>query len=260
MSPPDITTAARRIRLLMKLRRSGITDRAVLGAIERIPREAFVPETFIDQAYEDIALPIGRGQTISQPLVVAAMTQAMKLSDRHKVLEVGTGSGYQAAILSRLCRRVYSIERHRPLLDIAEARFKQLRLHNITTVAGDGMKGWPEQAPFDRIIVTAAASQEPPKALLDQLSIGGLLVIPLGKQNGDQFIYRITRTEDGYESEKMMPVRFVPLLPDIAPDNLEETESPHKTAQKNNPPPKEETAKENEFSLPFAGDLSLAGI
>jgi len=257
MSPPDITTAARRIRLLMKLRRSGVTDRAVLGAIERIPREAFIPETFIDQAYEDIALPIGRGQTISQPLVVAAMTQAMKLCDRHKVLEVGTGSGYQAAILSRLCRRVYSIERHRPLLDIAETRFKQLRLHNITTVAGDGMKGWREQAPFDRIIVTAAASQEPPKALLDQLSIGGILVIPLGKQSGEQFIYRITRTEDGYDSEKMMPVRFVPLLPDIAPDNLEETPTPPSAAPQKNTT--EDKKDENEFSRPFAGDFGLAG-
>jgi len=258
MSPSNITTAARRIRLLMKLRRSGITDRAVLGAIERIPREAFVPETFSDQAYEDIALPIGRGQTISQPLVVAAMTQGLKLGDRHKVLEVGTGSGYQAAILSKLCRRVYSIERHRPLLDIAEARFKQLRLHNITTVAGDGMKGWPEQAPFDRIIVTAAAAQEPPKALLDQLSIGGILVIPLGRQSGDQFIYRITRTETGYDSEKMMPVRFVPLLPDIAPDNLEDAPRPSEKEPETEtaaPPP-----KENEFSLPFAGDFGLAGL
>lgn len=261
MSPPDTTTAARRIRLLMKLRRCGITDRAVLGAVERIPREAFVPDTFSDQAYEDIALPIGRGQTISQPLVVAAMTQALKLGDRHKVLEVGTGSGYQAAILSKLCRRVYSIERHRPLLDIAEARFKQLRLHNITTVAGDGMKGWPEQAPFDRIIVTAAAAQEPPKALLDQLSVGGILVLPLGKQNGDQFIYRITRTEDGYHSEKMMPVRFVPLLPDIAPDNPDTPPRAEDTERENLPAaPKRDKEKNSEFSLPFAGDFSLAGL
>lgn len=207
---------ARKIRLIMKLRKSGITDTAVLSAIERVPREIFIPAMFHDQAYENTALPIGRGQTISQPLVVASMTQALKINDRHKILEIGTGSGYQAAILSKLCRRVYSIERHRPLLETAEKRFTELKVRNITCIAGDGMKGWVEQAPFDRIIVTAAASAEVPQPLLDQLSIGGILIIPMGRDKSSQFIYRITRTETGYDTEQLMPVRFVPLLPNIA--------------------------------------------
>src|SRR5689334_731333 len=135
----------RLIRLLMHLRRSGITDHRVLGAIERVPREAFVPDAFLDQAYEDIALPIGRGQTISQPMVVGLMTQALEVGDRHKVLEIGTGSGYQAAVLSRLCRRLFSIERYRALLREAEKRFATLRLHNVICRFGDGTKGWPEQ-------------------------------------------------------------------------------------------------------------------
>ena len=207
---------ARKIRLIMKLRKSGITDTAVLSAIERVPREAFIPPMFHDQAYEDIALPIERGQTISQPLVVASMTQSLKVNDRHKVLEIGTGSGYQAAILSKLCRRVYSIERHRPLLETAEKRLTELRVRNITCKAGDGMKGWSEQAPFDRIIVTAAAASEPPEPLLDQLSLGGILIIPMGRDKTSQFIYRITRLEEGFSCEQLMPVRFVPLLPNLA--------------------------------------------
>lgn len=210
----------------MKLRKSGITDTNVLAAIERVPREAFIPPQFQDQAYEDTALPIGRGQTISQPLVVAMMTQEMRLNDRHKVLEIGTGSGYQAAILSKVCRRVYSIERHRPLLATAEQRINDLRIRNITCKAGDGMKGWIEQAPFDRIIVTAAAGDEPPQALLDQMSIGGIMVIPMGRDKASQFIYRITRQEHGYETERLMPVRFVPLLPNVARDEPEQPEQP----------------------------------
>ena len=213
-----MTSVARKIRLIMKLRKSGITDTAVLAAIERVPREAFIPATFHDQAYEDTALPIGRGQTISQPLVVASMTQELKVNDRHKVLEIGTGSGYQAAILAKLCRRVYSIERHRPLLETAEKRLNDLRIRNITCKAADGMKGWIEQAPFDRIIVTAAASGEPPQPLLDQLSVGGILIIPMGRDKSSQFIYRINRHENGYHCEQLMPVRFVPLLPNIARD------------------------------------------
>ncbi|MDP2206932.1 MAG: protein-L-isoaspartate(D-aspartate) O-methyltransferase [Alphaproteobacteria bacterium] len=214
-----MTVIARKIRLIMKLRKCGITDTGVLAAIERVPREVFIPPQFHDQAYEDTALPIGRGQTISQPLVVASMTQEMKLNDRHKVLEIGTGSGYQAAILAKLCRRVYSIERHRPLLATAEQRINELRIRNITCKAADGMKGWTEQAPFDRIIVTAAAGDEPPPALLAQMSVGGLMVIPMGRDKASQFIYRITRTsEDNYETERLMPVRFVPLLPNVARD------------------------------------------
>jgi protein-L-isoaspartate(D-aspartate) O-methyltransferase len=205
---------ARKIRLIMQLRRSGVTDTAVLAVIERLPREAFVPRSFLDQAYEDMALPIGSGQTISQPMVVAMMTQALELHDRLKVLEVGTGSGYQAAVLSRLVRRVYTIERHKPLLHEAEARFHQLGLHNITTRAGDGTKGWPEQAPFDRILVTAAADGDIPKTLTEQLAIGGVMVVPLGTDRRDQRVYRIRRTETGLQREELWPVRFVPLLPE----------------------------------------------
>lgn len=214
-----MTVIARKIRLIMKLRKCGITDTGVLAAIERVPREIFIPTQFHDQAYEDTALPIGRGQTISQPLVVASMTQELKLNDRHKVLEIGTGSGYQAAILAKLCRRVYSIERHRPLLATAEQRINELRIRNLTCKAADGMKGWIEQAPFDRIIVTAAAGDEPPPALLAQMSVGGIMVIPMGRDKASQFIYRITRTsEENYETEQLMPVRFVPLLPNVARD------------------------------------------
>lgn len=213
---------ARKIRLIMKLRKCGITDTNVLGAIERVPREAFIAPMFHDQAYEDIALPIDRGQTISQPLVVASMTQELQLNDRHKVLEIGTGSGYQAAILSKLCRRVYSIERHKPLLAGAERMFSDLRIRNITCKAADGMLGWREQAPFDRIIVTAAAGGEAPRALLEQLAIGGIMVIPMGRDKASQFIYRITRTEAGFDYEQLMPVRFVPLLPNVARNGDEE--------------------------------------
>ncbi len=215
---------ARKIRLIMKLRKSGITDTAVLAAIERVPRDIFIPKMFHDQAYEDIALPIGLGQTISQPLVVASMTQALRLNDRLKVLEVGTGSGYQASILARLSRRVYSIERHRPLLHRAQKVLEDLRVRNITTICGDGMLGWIEQAPFDRIIVTAAAAGDPPQALLDQLSIGGILIIPMGADKSSQHVYRITRYEDGFDSERLMPVRFVPLLPNIATASESEAE------------------------------------
>lgn len=207
---------ARKIRLIMKLRKSGITDTAVLAAIERIPREAFIPPMFHDQAYEDIALPIDCGQTISQPLVVSYMTQELRVGDRHKVLEIGTGSGYQTCILSRLCRRVYSIERHRPLLAGAERMFGDLRVRNVTCKAADGMLGWREQAPFDRIIVTAAAAGDAPPALLEQLAPGGIMIIPMGRDKASQFVYRITRAADGYGYEQLMPVRFVPLLPDVA--------------------------------------------
>jgi len=209
-----VSLAARKIRLIMALRRSGIVDTAVLNAVERIPREDFVPEAFHDQSYEDKALPIGQGQTISQPQIVAMMTQALELTTRHKVLEIGTGSGYQAAVLSRLARRVYTIERHRPLLQEAEQRFAKLRIHNITSIAGDGMKGWPAQAPFDRIIITAAAV-ELPETLLAQLAVGGIMVLPIGPERGDQELFKLRRTEAGFESDKLCDVRFVPLLPGV---------------------------------------------
>jgi protein-L-isoaspartate(D-aspartate) O-methyltransferase len=207
-----VTIAARKIRLIMELRRAGIGDTHVLSAIERIPREAFVPEAFQDQAYENRALPIDFGQTLSQPGVVAAMTQALSLDRRLKVLEVGTGSGYQAAILSRLCRRLYTVERYKDLQRAAEARFQALRLHNITARVGDGHKGWPEQAPFSRIIVTAAAA-EVPGTLVDQLSPGGVMVVPIGLTGRDQSLLRLHRDEAGRLHELALgPVRFVPLV------------------------------------------------
>jgi protein-L-isoaspartate(D-aspartate) O-methyltransferase len=206
--------ASRKIRLIMELRRAGIADTEVLSAIERIPREVFTPESFRHQAYENLAIPIGQGQTLSQPQVVAQMTQALRASRRTKVLEVGTGSGYQAAVLSRLCRRVYTIERFKELLQTAEARFLQLRLHNITARHGDGWKGWREQAPFDRIIVTAAAASVP-GALVDQLAEGGLMVLPVGETSRDQTLLRLTRTPDGVVEERLSEVRFVPLVAGI---------------------------------------------
>lgn len=207
--------ASRKIRLLMELRAGGVIDTRVLSAIELTPRENFVEFSFLDQAYDNSALPIGCGQTISQPLVVGLMTQALNVGDRMKVLEIGTGSGYQTAILSKLARRVYSMERHRPLLKQAEKRFSDLRIHNITTLCGDGFKGWPEQAPFDRIILTAAPF-DVPKTLLDQLGEGGILVAPLGDEKGDQHLVKYTRTKDDFEIESLCDVRFVPLLPGIA--------------------------------------------
>ncbi|PWC85086.1 protein-L-isoaspartate(D-aspartate) O-methyltransferase [Azospirillum sp. TSO5] len=209
-----MTYNPRKIRLLMALRGAGVTDTRVLAAIERIPRELFVPEAFQDRAWEDTALPIDLGQTISQPLVVGLMTQALELQPRHLVLEVGTGSGYQAAVLSRLCRRVFTIERLKPLLCEAEARFKVLDIGNITTRLGDGTRGWPEQAPFARILVTAAGGPEPPKDLTDQLAVGGVLLIPLGADHRDQRVVRFRRSEAGLTREDLWPVRFVPLLSD----------------------------------------------
>jgi protein-L-isoaspartate(D-aspartate) O-methyltransferase len=219
-------TDANRIRLVLGLRSAGITDAAVLGAIEGVPRERFIPETFRDQAWEDIALPIGLGQTISQPRVVAMMTEALRVTKRHRVLEIGTGSGYQAAVLAKLCRRLYTIERHPALLARAEAILKELGLTNIVTRAGDGMQGWPELAPFDRIIVTAAPA-EAPKPLLDQLSPeGGIMVIPMGRTADSQHLWRITRQGDRYDREQLWAVRFVPLLPGLADDSGEGSRLP----------------------------------
>jgi protein-L-isoaspartate(D-aspartate) O-methyltransferase len=206
-----------KLRLIMELRRAGIADDHVLGAIERVPREKFVPATFFDQAYENVALPIGNGQTISQPYVVARMTEALEIGSRHKVLEIGTGSGYQAAVLARLCRRVFSIERHRPLLREAEQRLAELRLHNVTLRFGDGTKGWPEQAPFERIIVTAAAA-ELPAQLTDSLAVGGILVAPIGEERRDQRLLRIRRDENGFTTEELGIVRFVPLVAGLPRD------------------------------------------
>ncbi len=209
---------AAKIRLIMGLRADGIVDMAVLAALERVPREAFVPAAFHDQAYENIALPIGNGQTISQPFIVALMTQALALSDRHRVLEIGTGSGYQTAVLARLCRRVYTVETVATLQAVALRRLEELKLRNVTARIGDGALGWPEAAPFDRIIVTAAAQTDaPPQALLDQMSEAGRMVIPLTDGPGAQTLYLLTKTEDGVEKQALCPVRFVPLVSDAPP-------------------------------------------
>ena len=204
-----------RIKLIMELRGQGITNPQVLAAIERTPREMFVPEALRDQAYENTALPIGNGQTISQPYIVGFMSQELRLDKRMVVLEIGTGSGYQAAVLARLCRRVYTIERHRPLLSRAEKCFASLGLHSISTRLGDGYRGWPEQAPFLRILVTAAA-EAPPPVLLEQLAVGGFMLIPVGETAESQNILRITRTGTGYDTEILLPVRFVPMVRGIA--------------------------------------------
>ena len=202
----------RKIRLIMELRQHGITDQAVLSAIERVPRDAFIPESFRDQAYENTALPIGNGQTISQPAVVGFMTQSIELNSRMKILEIGTGCGYQAAVLARLCRRVYSIERFLELTREANARFQNLRIHNVTTKWGDGYKGWPEQGLFDRIILTAATS-EVPSDLFDQMAQNSILIAPIINTNGEQTLVKYFRKNGGnWNSKKLWDVRFVPLV------------------------------------------------
>lgn len=208
----------RPIALIMELRGQGIRDQRVLSAIERTPRELFVEAPFEATAYENIALPIACGQTISQPYIVAYMTEQLAVERQHRVLEIGTGSGYQAAVLAPLCRMVYTVERHRPLLKAAEARFKSLKQHNIVVKHGDGLKGWPEQAPFDRMMLTAAVS-EIPGSLVDQLKPGGVLVAPLGKSGAferiSQHLVKIIRTDGGSTQENLIPVAFVPMLPGV---------------------------------------------
>lgn len=201
--------------LISELQQNGVTDSAVLKAIEGVPREIFISQPFKNRAYENVALPIGQHQAISQPLIVGLMTEALKVTDRTKVLEIGTGSGYQTSVLSPLCRRIYSIERHPQLHEEAEVRFKKLALTNITAIVGDGSKGWPQQAPFERIIVTAAAD-DMPLVLLEQLAIGGIMVIPIGIEEHDQRLVRVIRTKEGAETKDLGAVRFVPLLPGVA--------------------------------------------
>jgi protein-L-isoaspartate(D-aspartate) O-methyltransferase len=208
----DIPEAA---PLVAELRRAGIADEHVLAAIARVPRPVFVPQTFAAHAWDNVALPIGHGQTISQPMVVAVMTEALELTDRMKVLEIGTGSGYQTSVLSPLCRRVFTIERHQELLRQAQQRFAYLRLHNVTSRFGDGTKGWTESAPFDRILITAAAP-EMPENLLALLAPDGMLVAPVGRERHDQELLRVRRKpEGGFETEKLSIVRFVPLVPGL---------------------------------------------
>ena len=209
--------AERKMQFLFALRSRGVTDARVLTAMEKIDRGAFIRGTFAARAYEDMPLPIACGQTISQPSVVGLMTQALKLTGREKVLEIGTGSGYQAAILSQLARRVYTVDRYKRLVAQASALFRDMDLTNITALTADGSFGLPDQAPFDRIIVTAAA-EDPPGPLLAQLKIGGIMVVPVGQSDAVQHLIRVTRTEDGYAYDELIPVRFVPLVEGLGRD------------------------------------------
>lgn len=209
MSDPDLSE--RKMRFLFQLRSRGVTDQRVLDAMERIDRGVFVRGHFEDRAYEDTPLPIPCGQTISQPSVVGLMTQALEVGPRDKVLEVGTGSGYQAAVLALLCRRVYTVDRHRRLVQEAEDIFRHFDLTNITAMVADGSYGLPEQAPFDRIIVTAAA-EDPPGPLLAQLKIGGIMVVPVGQSDAVQTLIRVRKHEDGFDYDELRQVRFVPLV------------------------------------------------
>ncbi len=201
-----------RMEFLLTLRRRGISDQAVLRAMDEVPRDRFVDTTFADAAYADQALPIACGQTISQPYVVAYMSERLGVKPEHRVLEIGTGSGYQAAVLSRLAREVVSVERYRTLAEAARERLAALGYDNVTVVTGDGFIGEPSRAPYDRIIVTAAA-ENIPQTLLDQLAEGGVMLLPLGPHDGSQHIVKLTKTETGVARDNLIPVRFVPLLP-----------------------------------------------
>lgn len=205
------------MQFVFTLRSKGVRDTEVLAAMEKVDRGVFVDGVFAARAYEDVPLPIACGQTISQPSIVGLMTQAAQVQPRDHVLEVGTGSGYQAAILSLLARRVWTVDRHKPLVRVAEARFKQLGVTNITAISGDGSFGLPDQAPFDRILVTAAA-EDPPGPLLAQLRIGGIMVLPVGQSDAVQSLIKVTRTDAGYDYEELRNVRFVPLVEGVAAD------------------------------------------
>ena len=206
-----IDNATLKMQFLFSLRKAGVVDKKVLDAMERVDRKNFVNGVFSEKAYDDTPLPIACGQTISQPTVVGLMTQALQVTSRDKVLEVGTGSGYQAAILSLLARRVYTIERHRLLVNNATKVFQKLNISNITTILSDGGHGLEQQAPFDRIIVTAA-SDDPPASLLSQLKIGGIMIIPVGQSDNMQKLIKIAKTGGGYEYQDLQSVRFVPLV------------------------------------------------
>ena len=208
----------RPIALVMALRKQGILDQRVLSAIERTPRDLFVDEPFQPSAYENSALPIACGQTISQPYIVAYMTEKLEVEARHRVLEIGTGSGYQAAVLAPLCRMIYTVERHRPLMKAAEARFATLKHHNIVTRCADGLAGWPEQAPFDRILLAAAVA-EVPQILIEQLKPDGILIAPVrdpgSVESISQHLVKIIRTDGAAAREPLIPVAFVPMVPGL---------------------------------------------
>jgi len=203
---------AGRMEFLLTLRRRGIADPAVLRAMDDVPRANFVGADFAASAYADQALPIACGQTISQPYVVAYMTEQLALRPHHRVLEIGTGSGYQAAVLSRLAREVVSIERYRTLAEQARERLRALGCDNVEILVGDGLAGAPDKAPFDRIIVTAAVERVP-ETLIDQLVEDGVMLLPIGPQEGAQHIIKLTKSQTGLEREELIPVRFVPLVP-----------------------------------------------
>jgi len=207
--------AERKMRFLFALRSRGVTDARVLSAVEKVDRGAFVSGLFAERAYEDMPLPIACGQTISQPSVVGLMTQALSVTSRCKVLEVGTGSGYQAAVLAHLARRVYSVERFSRLARAAAEVLAAQGLHNVTVMTADGTRGLPAQAPFDRIIVTAA-TEDPPAPLLAQLRVGGIMVLPVGQSDHVQSLIRIDKTEEGLEYHELRSVRFVPLVEGLA--------------------------------------------
>jgi protein-L-isoaspartate(D-aspartate) O-methyltransferase len=217
MTDPD-ALAERKMQFLFALRSRGVTEPAVLTAMEQVDRGLFVRGLFAERAYEDTPLPIACGQTISQPSVVGLMTQALELTPRDKVLEVGTGSGYQAAILSHLARRVYTVDRHKRLVQEARGVFDHLGIVNITSLISDGSFGLPDQAPFDKIIVTAAA-EDPPGPLLAQLKIGGIMVVPVGQSDAVQSLIRVRKTENGLDYDELRSVRFVPLLEGVAREN-----------------------------------------
>ncbi|MGJ8545144.1 MAG: protein-L-isoaspartate(D-aspartate) O-methyltransferase [Sulfitobacter sp.] len=218
MSEEDAQSIAeRKMQFLYALRSKGVTDNRVLSAMEQVDRGPFIRGIFAARAYEDMPLPIACGQTISQPSVVGLMTQALDIAPRDKVLEIGTGSGYQAAILSRLARRVYTIDRHRRLVREARAIFDDLDYSNITAITGDGSFGLAEQAPFDKIIVTAAA-EDTPGPLIAQLKVGGIMVLPVGQSDAVQHLIRVRKTPQGLEYDEMRAVRFVPLLEGLGKD------------------------------------------
>jgi len=200
------------MQFLLDLRQRGIMDASVLRAMDDVPREQFVMPNQTHSAYADRAMPIACGQTISQPYVVAYMTEQLRTEPQHCVLEIGTGSGYQAAVLSRLVSKVTSIERYRTLADTARAKLQALGYHNVDVIVGDGLLGAPDRAPFDRIIITAAAERIP-DALVQQLALGGIMILPLGPHGAGQSLVRLTRTEQGVDREDLIGVRFVPLLP-----------------------------------------------